>query len=764
MSSLTDISAAKIDTRRRATQLFAEMREEVSRNTDRMFAGLMIFQCLAGIVAALLISPRTWAGADSSVHIHVWAAILIGGANTLLPVSLVLLVPGKATTRHVIAICQMLTSCLLVDLTGGRIETHFHYFGSLAFLAFYRDWRVLATASIVAGIEHLLGGLCFPRAMFGVVGVEPWRWLEHVGWVAFEDFFLIISITQSLRQMRHMAASRADLEMVNATIEQEVETRTAELRQAREDALAASLAKSEFLSSMSHEIRTPMNAILGMAELLDETPLEADQKRYLEVMRLNGDALLMLINGILDLARVESGRMSLEHVDFDLEEVVGNAVETLAVRAHEKGLELVSRFMPGVPLKLVGDQLRIRQVLINLVGNAIKFTGSGQVLVTVEKDPATDGTLHFSVADTGIGMTKETLARIFSNFTQADSSTTRKYGGSGLGLAIVKQLTHLMGGKVWVESEVGRGSVFHLVIPLAVQGSPQVEKPTPASITLAGTRVLIVDDNPTNRLILHEMLSGYGAQVTEAEDGPGALAAIQSAARDGNPYKLMLLDCRMPGMDGFQVAREVRAMFNDGLTVMMLSSEDLSMTLARVKQAGLDAYLMKPVRRGALFQAIGSAMSKRSGAALTESAQPASVAQSPIADKPPVHILVTDDSSDNRLLVQAYLKNTQAIIDEAENGAIAVEMASRKTYDLILMDIQMPVMDGFEAIRRIRQGEKDAARERTRIFALTASALESDVRRCLEVGADKHLSKPIKKRVLLAAINPPAVEPASAAA
>jgi two-component system sensor histidine kinase/response regulator len=763
MESTVPNPRSEIDRDARANQLFDQMREGIYRRTDRMFAGLMVFQWIAGIVAALVIAPTTWAGGESSTNLHVWAAIFIGGANALLPVVLVLTMPGKAITRQVIAICQMLTSCLLIDLTGGRIETHFHFFGSLAFLAFYRDWRVLVTASMVAGVAHLLGGIYFPHALFGLTVPEPWLWMVHVGWVAFEDVFLIISIVQSLREMKGIAEGRAGLEMVNVTIEREVETRTAELVHAREDALAASSAKSDFLSVMSHEIRTPMNAILGMAELLDETPLVPDQKRYLDVMRTNGDALLMLINDILDLARVESGRMTLEHIDFDLEEVVGNAVETLGVRAHEKGLELISYFRAGVSLKLVGDQLRIRQIVINLVGNAIKFTSQGQVVVTVAPDAERADALHLSVADTGIGMTPETLAKMFSNFTQADSSTTRRYGGSGLGLAIVKRLADLMDGKVWVESEVGRGTVFHFVVAMEVQTNPQTETPPGPAVSLAGTRVLIVDDNATNRLILREMVSAQGALVTEAEDGPAALAAVRSATQEGNPYRLMLLDCQMPDMDGFQVAHEVRTMFNDGLTVMMLSSDDLRIKFAHAQESGLDAYLMKPVRRVALFDAIGKAMNKRRGAVLADPAETPAEENS-ATNGAALRILVTDDSRDNRLLMQAYLKNTSAIVEEAENGAIAVDMVKAGQYDLVLMDIQMPVMDGLEAMQCIRQWEKETGRARTRIVALTASALESDVRKCLQAGADLHLSKPIKKRVLLATVNAPNAEATALAA
>ena len=752
------------ETARRASALFSEMRSAIFRRTDKLFACLMVFQWLAGIVAALLISPTAWAGAQSQPHVHVWAAIFLGGAISLVPIVMVLALPGRTLTRHVVAIAQMFTSGLLIHLSGGRIETHFHYFGSLAFLAFYRDWHVLITASIVAGADHFVRGEYFPQSIYGVVAVEPWRWAEHVGWVVFTDFFLIISIVQSLKEMSGIARDHARLETVNARIEQEVSNRTAELREsgrqliaAREEALSASRAKSEFLSSMSHEIRTPMNAILGMAQLLEETPLNPDQKKYLGIMASSGDALLDLINGILDLARIESGRLSLEQADFDLESLVDQTVETLGVSAHQKGLEMLAHVMPDVPIRLVGDRLRIRQILLNLIGNAIKFTATGQVLLTVERDreSTVPGHLHFTVADTGIGIARDKLEHVFASFTQADSSTTRQYGGSGLGLAIVRRLVDLMGGRIWVESELGRGSVFHFTAHFQVQtGAPDERRPA-ATVTLSGIRALVIDDNFTNRLILREMLSRQGAVVDEAEDGPTALEHIERAKAAGVPYKLVLLDCRMPGMDGFQVADRLNAEAGQGLTVLMLSSDDIKVQLTRAREVGLDAYLVKPVTRTDLFEAIGTAMANRanhSEAGVTEPAQNATVASTPAtAPTPslPLRILMADDSKINLLLIHGYLKGTGYRLDEAENGEIAVAKIKAEEYDLVLMDIQMPVMDGLEATRAIRNWERERGLARTPIVALTASALDEDVRRTLEAGVDTHLSKPIKKALLI---------------
>ncbi len=535
-----------------------------------------------------------------------------------------------------------------------------------------------------------------------------------------------------------------------------------ELVQAREEALAASRAKTEFLSSVSHEIRTPLNAILGMADLLMETPLNDEQRRYLESMVDNGNTLLELINAVLDLARVESGRLSLESVAFDLEGLVDRVVDTLGLRAHEKGLELVARIAPEVPTLLVGDPLRLRQVLINLVGNATKFTERGEVSLVVESCvappvPSGEAVIRFTVRDTGIGISANQLERIFSNFSQADSSTTRKYGGTGLGLAISRRLVEMMGGSVNVESELGRGSTFWFTARFKTQ--PGATRPAAGDTPdLAGTRVLIVEDSAMNRAVLNEILTARGARVTAVSSSDDATLELEKAKDADDRYRLILIDAHQPNRDGFALARAIRTTAGrNAKIIMMLTSGDLTSQLQRLRETGLSHHLVKPIKRADVMNAIARALALRPAPP-----KPVLVSDGTQPEVRPLRILAADDSADNRALIAAFLKDEPYVIDEAENGALAVERFKREHYDLVLMDVQMPVMDGDEATREIRRFELESARPRTPIVALSAAVFSESIAQSLTAGCDAHVGKPVKRAMLLDVIRRLTAKPQAA--
>ena len=560
---------------------------------------------------------------------------------------------------------------------------------------------------------------------------------------------------------------------------------------AREVALAASEAKSQFLSCMSHEIRTPLNVILGSADLLTDTQLGPEQRHYVDRVINNGSNLLELLNSILDLTRVESGQLSLEQAPFNVAELTERVADTLAIRTRETQVELVVRFAPDLPVTLLGDPLRLNQVLTNLVGNAIKFTEHGEVVVAIERDTQSrdPGALRFSVSDTGVGIAPEKLTSIFSPFAQADSSTTRKYGGSGLGLAIVERLVHLMGGQVWVESEVGKGSTFHFT---ARFGAAPGAADATARIDLGGVRVLIMDRNATCRTTAREIFETHGATVIEAASANEAAEAVAQANRAAEPFDLVFADCSRADAGGFELARQIGAKAGAaGLTVATVSSYDLSKAFVGLREAGLEHYVVKPLKRadllaaaadfarraplaaksatGSAAAAIGESAALSSDSLAASLAQPVLMLAGDESAAAPCRILLADDSIDNRLLIRAYLGKTGYGLDEAENGQAAVDKLLSGRYDLVLMDIQMPVMDGFTAVRRVRQWERENSLRHTPIIALTASTFDETVRKAIEAGCDSHLGKPLKRSTLLRVIRETTLserpdKPASAAA